>query len=129
MKELVGNIGAVLAFARHHPRFRFSLIVGLTLRLDYSVVAVFLSLWAVAQARSAGFSAAEGMKAAGVIFSCLMAASIISPLLMGHVRSEEHTSELQSLMRISYAVFCLKKNKQYKTTDKYHNLTVHYINT
>src|SRR3546814_7217622 len=27
----------------------------------------------------------------------------------GHVRSEEHTSELQSLMRISYAVFCLKK--------------------
>src|SRR3546814_4884904 len=31
------------------------------------------------------------------------------------VRSEEHTSELQSLMRISYAVFCLKK-KQKKTT-------------
>src|SRR3546814_12678409 len=32
-------------------------------------------------------------------------------------RSEEHTSELQSLMRISYAVFCLKKkNKQKKTT-------------
>src|SRR3546814_6331246 len=30
----------------------------------------------------------------------------------GGVRSEEHTSELQSLMRISYAVFCLKKKKQ-----------------
>src|SRR3546814_7667699 len=29
----------------------------------------------------------------------------------GGVRSEEHTSELQSLMRISYAVFCLKKKK------------------
>src|SRR3546814_2677731 len=29
--------------------------------------------------------------------------------LAGHDRSEEHTSELQSLMRISYAVFCLKK--------------------
>src|SRR3546814_4643981 len=29
-------------------------------------------------------------------------------------RSEEHTSELQSLMRISYAVFCLKKNKTTK---------------
>src|SRR3546814_16888981 len=28
-----------------------------------------------------------------------------------HVRSEEHTSELQSLMRISYAVFCVKKKK------------------
>src|SRR3546814_3336316 len=37
--------------------------------------------------------------------------------LMGQAspsRSEEHTSELQSLMRISYAVFCLKKNKQQK---------------
>src|SRR3546814_6374682 len=31
-------------------------------------------------------------------------------------RSEEHTSELQSLMRISYAVFCLKKKKPYKRT-------------
>src|SRR3546814_1750555 len=29
-------------------------------------------------------------------------------------RSEEHTSELQSLMRISYAVFCLKKKKKYR---------------
>src|SRR3546814_3429665 len=34
------------------------------------------------------------------------------------VRSEEHTSELQSLMRISYAVFCLKKKK---ITKKTHN--------
>src|SRR3546814_5769307 len=33
-----------------------------------------------------------------------------------YIRSEEHTSELQSLMRISYAVFCLKKKK--KTTQK-----------
>src|SRR3546814_4961681 len=31
-------------------------------------------------------------------------------------RSEEHTSELQSLMRISYAVFCLKKKKKIKTS-------------
>src|SRR3546814_2009447 len=31
-------------------------------------------------------------------------------------RSEEHTSELQSLMRISYAVFCLKKKKKHLTT-------------
>src|SRR3546814_2304094 len=33
-------------------------------------------------------------------------------------RSEEHTSELQSLMRISYAVFCLKKTKQQHTTNR-----------
>src|SRR3546814_3842888 len=35
--------------------------------------------------------------------------------LVAHAgRSEEHTSELQSLMRISYAVFCLKKTNQYE---------------
>src|SRR3546814_2161275 len=33
-------------------------------------------------------------------------------LIVGGNRSEEHTSELQSLMRISYAVFCLKKKKK-----------------
>src|SRR3546814_3118122 len=33
------------------------------------------------------------------------------PLRLHVLRSEEHTSELQSLMRISYAVFCLKKKK------------------
>src|SRR3546814_7676411 len=35
-------------------------------------------------------------------------------MLKGDMRSEEHTSELQSLMRISYAVFCLQKQKQHK---------------
>src|SRR3546814_2926657 len=34
---------------------------------------------------------------------------------LGENRSEEHTSELQSLMRISYAVFCLKNKKREKT--------------
>src|SRR3546814_3026945 len=36
----------------------------------------------------------------------------------GVPRSEEHTSELQSLMRISYAVFCLKKKKENNVTRK-----------
>src|SRR3546814_10836285 len=36
------------------------------------------------------------------------------PQAVRRTRSEEHTSELQSLMRISYAVFCLKKKKQKK---------------
>src|SRR3546814_1501961 len=35
-------------------------------------------------------------------------------------RSEEHTSELQSLMRISYAVFCLKKKKRTDTPQNYY---------
>src|SRR3546814_7241899 len=40
-------------------------------------------------------------------------------LPVNHIRSEEHTSELQSLMRISYAVFCLKKNKKNKQQTLY----------
>src|SRR3546814_2005780 len=38
----------------------------------------------------------------------------------GGTRSEEHTSELQSLMRISYAVFCLKKKKKKSRLDALH---------
>src|SRR3546814_7281392 len=42
-------------------------------------------------------------------------------------RSEEHTSELQSLMRTSYAVFCLKKkNKKYQQITQYHNYPAQY---
>src|SRR3546814_7670560 len=50
----------------------------------------------------------------------------------GAIRSEEHTSELQSLMRTSYAVFCLKK-KIHQTPDNIHHLKTtevtekHYI--
>src|SRR3546814_4584726 len=42
------------------------------------------------------------------------------------LRSEEHTSELQSLMRISYAVFCLKKKKRrtHTTLDRLHNKSI-----
>src|SRR3546814_1363858 len=44
-----------------------------------------------------------------------------------HLRSEEHTSELQSLMRISYAVFCLKKktNKHLNKYTKYNQNSSH----
>src|SRR3546814_1572022 len=42
--------------------------------------------------------------------------------VLEHFRSEEHTSELQSLMRISYAVFCLKKKTQTThNSQKHHN--------
>src|SRR3546814_3347739 len=41
--------------------------------------------------------------------ACCAAAAAASPKTEDANRSEEHTSELQSLMRISYAVFCLKK--------------------
>src|SRR3546814_10001005 len=44
------------------------------------------------------------------------------------VRSEEHTSELQSLMRISYAVFCLKKKKYTRIQElRLQHITLRYI--
>src|SRR3546814_3132604 len=42
-------------------------------------------------------------------------------------RSEEHTSELQSLMRISYAVFCLKKNIRHTITQEFQSKTMNKI--
>src|SRR3546814_1327532 len=44
-------------------------------------------------------------------------------------RSEEHTSELQSLMRISYAVFCLKKKKKIKTINTTVKESHHHTST
>src|SRR3546814_3478757 len=44
-------------------------------------------------------------------------------------RSEEHTSELQSLMRISYAVFCLKKKKKRQDKKPPNNHTLQISNT
>src|SRR3546814_5778728 len=51
-----------------------------------------------------------------------VAASAHTKLVSSTPRSEEHTSELQSLMRISYAVFCLKK-KTYTTITKQAHIT------
>src|SRR3546814_7891847 len=42
--------------------------------------------------------------------------TLIDPAAKEQLRSEEHTSELQSLMRISYAVFCLKKKTTIRST-------------
>src|SRR3546814_1472594 len=59
------------------------------------------------------------------------AAKIAQPItFVCNSRSEEHTSELQSLMRISYAVFCLKKkNKIISNTILYHHAHAHHTTT
>src|SRR3546814_1836595 len=59
-----------------------------------------------AQARAFG-AASNSVASVPVIHTCPPPAASLS-----NRRSEEHTSELQSLMRISYAVFCLKKKTQ-----------------
>src|SRR3546814_6189765 len=52
-----------------------------------------------------------------MLAACRAALPVEVAICAAAVRSEEHTSELQSLMRISYAVFCLKKKKQQKSKD------------
>src|SRR3546814_2273799 len=96
----------------------------------------------------AGFSAAfpaSGVAMLGIIqifllvivsqgSPCLETGSVAAPASTGHSpaissftfrrrRSEEHTSELQSLMRISYAVFCLNKQTTVRRPYAYHTLT------
>src|SRR3546814_1135560 len=66
---------------------------------------------------------------AGAIGFENFASGIGGVVVIAYFRSEEHTSELQSLMRHSYAVFCLKKKKQIHTSNINKNdmltLTVH----
>src|SRR3546814_4661063 len=90
-------------------------IIGEETAADLHQLAIGLREKAVAQhhleARAAG---RDGNNAAVVIDP------VPAQVQRQRARSEEHTSELQSLMRISYAVFCLKKKKQQEST------TAHY---
>src|SRR3546814_2729944 len=52
----------------------------------------------------------------------------ITNAFRGPARSEEHTSELQSLMRTSYAVFCLKKKNKKTAVSKETKVYIHYTN-
>src|SRR3546814_3452405 len=54
----------------------------------------------------------EEQRIAAVLHDTYEDGGITIEYIEEHFRSEEHTSELQSLMRISYAVFCLKKKKR-----------------
>src|SRR3546814_1185045 len=67
----------------------------------------------------------DSFTAAGFALTNAQALTVSGPV-NGGARSEEHTSELQSLMRISYAVFCLKKKIQTITTQAYSIMKRHH---
>src|SRR3546814_2183679 len=74
--------------------------------------------------RSLSLIATSTSSASGSTATVAALVWIRPPLSVTGTRSEEHTSELQSLMRISYAVFCLKKKKtQDKQQYSHHNST------
>src|SRR3546814_3932191 len=80
-----------------------------------------------AELRRATREVAAGMIAGGVDpDDCILFNQSYVPEHAMLARSEEHTSELQSLMRISYAVFCLKKKNKLNVYTKY---TVKHIKT
>src|SRR3546814_5285938 len=70
---------------------------------------------------SANDAAAAGELNRAVQIGSLVKMPTAESVAFGIVRSEEHTSELQSLMRISYAVFCLKKKKSKTKTHYIHS--------
>src|SRR3546814_6067480 len=88
----VGPSGSTIrlgAVARTPLGMAMAVFFGLQSTAAYTIFGWFAQLW-----RDSGYSPAQAGALVGLV-----------------ARSEEHTSELQSLMRISYAVFCLKKKK------------------
>src|SRR3546814_2688763 len=84
---------------------------------------------ATAGRRTQALETARSAAAAGVAASATAAVAVARRkvrMASSYRRSEEHTSELQSLMRISYAVFCLKKKKtpHIKTTDTQNDVKI-----
>src|SRR3546814_8851085 len=71
----------------------------------------YTTLFRSAVARHHRAALPEGNQRRGVVRQPLPLARGVPGAGRGAARSEEHTSELQSLMRISYAVFCLKKKR------------------
>src|SRR3546814_4290131 len=122
----IGALGAIVSAAikRTFNRETFSSALFVTLRLSAMVIwivfaaSVFTALYAVtgASALIGGLITGAGdpwMVIITMQFILFILGMFFDPtgivLLTAPIRSEEHTSELQSLMRISYAVFCLKK--------------------
>src|SRR3546814_6231965 len=85
-------------------------------RSSFESVSSFISLYALNIMHGARLKMADGKMA-----QLRLAASEEFGFLRikAEIRSEEHTSEIQSLMRISYAVFCLKKKNIFTTTTYY----------
>src|SRR3546814_5660451 len=83
--------------------------IGFTLiSLTFSLIAVLIPLLFMTEVVGRLFREFAITLAVAILIS-LVVSLTLTPMMC---RSEEHTSELQSLMRISYAVFCLKKKQQ-----------------
>src|SRR3546814_5150258 len=101
----------VAAYMIVAPRFPALLRHPIVAGLAYGVLLWIIMYWIVRPLRFPEIPLPHTLYGiANQLFShCILVGIPIAPIAARHFRSEEHTSELQSLMRISYAVFCLKK--------------------
>src|SRR3546814_6646025 len=79
--------------------------------------------------RATSLNISAGNSICGIMRSRVARRSCSPRSITARRRSEEHTSELQSLMRISYAVFCLKKKQHERLTNPHHNINATYHET
>src|SRR3546814_2804608 len=99
------------------------------IRRSLKISPISTSAWCGVPSFERQVTIAGGGKLAMLEYPALMLFGYFAPMASEELcstssRSEEHTSELQSLMRISYAVFCLKKNKTIKSS-KIHQYQQH----
>src|SRR3546814_4546070 len=100
----LGLVGAVLAVTLRGLENDVYMQIGLLTTMGLAAKNAILMI---------EFAEQQERQGKRVIEAAIAAAKIrLRPILMTSFRSEEHTSELQSLMRISYAVFCLKKKTE-----------------
>src|SRR3546814_9042190 len=108
MEELRGLLVIADALLREHRKGGFASHVGNPVHADAAKQTVILS-----QVSRYGAEMAREQNHGRIEIVGLTGVPAIFDRGGQRVRSEEHTSELQSLMRISYAVFCLKKNTKH----------------
>src|SRR3546814_5563336 len=95
-----------------HLLFLFGVIFFLYRMKD---IGLYVTLFAIGYSTTMLFGVLTGISANAYVIDAIIGLSVVYKALdnlgayQRWFRSEEHTSELQSLMRISYAVFCLKK--------------------
>src|SRR3546814_2602821 len=111
--EFRNRLDAIVPFSYLPPevvaRVVEKFILQLELQLADREVHITLDDDAKAWLTERGYDRLYGARPMGRLIQEKIKQPLAEELLFGKLRSEEHTSELQSLMRISYAVFCLKK--------------------
>src|SRR3546814_2339631 len=101
-------------FSKVHPKFHTPYVITILTGIFVSLFAAFFPVGKLADISNSGTLFAFAAVSVAVMMLRKTDPHRRRPFRTPglYFRSEEHTSELQSLMRISYAVFCLKKKKE-----------------